>query len=144
MPLSKLEVGCGPKDRWIKGADGIDLRDFGQKYVGDIMTTNFKKKYDIIYLHHVIEHISDTVALFDKLGDILNKDGVLDIRVPLLPYEFAFQDPTHVKFIPSVEFFKYFTSDSMAGHPYSKHLFKIIKSERDRYEWELHVIMQKI
>lgn len=144
MQLNKLEVGCGPKDRWIKGTDGVDLRDFGQKYVGDIMTMKFDKKYDIIYAHHVIEHIPDTVALFDKFGDILNKNGLLDIRVPILPYEYSFVDPTHVKYIPSEKFFLYFTENSPAGHPYSKHLFEMIKFDSERYEWELHLIMKKI
>ena len=144
MQLRKLEVGCGPMDRWIKGTDGIDIRNFGQKYIGDILTAQISEKYDFIYLHHVIEHIQDTVALFDKLGDLLADRGELDIRVPTLPYEFAFVDPTHVKFIPSEKFFLYFTGNSPAGHPYSRHLFEMVSFDRDRYEWELHVVMKKV
>lgn len=140
----KLEVGCGPKDRWIPDTDGIDIRDFGQKYVGDFLTFEFPRKYEIIYLHHVIEHIPDTVAVFDKLGDILVDGGLVDIRVPTLPYDYAFVDPTHKVFIPSVNFFKYFTAESFAGHCYSKKAFKIVDSNRDRYEWELHVIMMLV
>jgi len=137
-----LEIGCGPKDRQIKEADGIDLIDFGQKYVGDFMTYKFPKKYDIIFCHHVIEHIPDTVAFFNKVGDVLKTSGLIDIRVPTYPSEFAFIDPTHVKFIPGPVFFFYFTKDSPAGHFYSKKEFEITKVERDRYEWELHICLK--
>jgi len=137
-----LEIGCGPKDRQIKEADGIDLIDFGQKYVGDFMTYKFPKKYDIIFCHHVIEHLPDTVAFFNKVGEVLKPKGVIDIRVPTFPSEFAFCDPTHVKFIVFPLFFMYFTKDSPAGHYYSKKEFEIIKVERDRYEWEGHISMK--
>jgi len=137
-----LEIGCGPKDRQIKEADGIDLIDFGQKYVGDFMTYKFPKKYDIIFCHHVIEHLPDTVAFFNKVGDVLKTNGVIDIRVPTFPSEYAFIDPTHVKFIPGPVFFFYFTKDSPAGHCYSKKEFEITKVERDRYEWELHICLK--
>jgi len=137
-----LEIGCGPKDRQIKEADGIDLIDFGQKYVGDFMTYKFPKKYDIIFCHHVIEHLPDTVAFFNKVGEVLKTSGLIDIRVPTYPSEFAFIDPTHVKFIPGPVFFFYFTKDSPAGHFYSKKEFEITKVERDRYEWELHICLK--
>ena len=137
-----LDVGCGPKDRQIKGVEGIDTIDFGQKYVGDFLTYKFEYKFDIIIAHHVVEHIPDTVAFFDKVGDLLKKDGIVDIRVPTFPSEFAFVDPTHVKFIPFPMFFFYFTKDSPAGHYYSKKEFEIKKVERDRYEWEGHIIMK--
>lgn len=142
MKTKILEVGCGPKDRQVKGTDGIDIIDFGQKYVGDFLTYEFKEKYDIIIMHHVVEHIQDTVALFNKCIDVLNKKGVVDIRVPCWPHEFAFIDPTHVKFIPFPGFFLYFTKDSPAGHFYSKKEFVITKVERDRWDWEGHIVMK--
>jgi hypothetical protein len=139
-----LEVGCGPKNRWFSGAYGIDLKDFGQKYVGDFLTYKFDRKYETVIAHHVIEHLPDTVVFFDKLGDVLDIGGVVDIRVPILPFTQAFQDPTHVKFIPGVEYFTYFTDDSPAGHCYSKPVFKIEYSEHDRAEWELHAVLKRI
>jgi SAM-dependent methyltransferase len=139
-----LEIGCGPKDRQARGTEGIDLIDFGQKYVGDFMTFDFPKKYDAIIAHHLIEHIPDTVAFFNKVGEVLNPGGVIDIRVPTVPYMYAFVDPTHVKFIPDENFFKYFTKQSPAGHCYSKTEFDLVLHNRDRYEWELHCILKKI
>ncbi len=140
---SILEIGCGPKDRQVRGADGIDLIDFGQKYVGDFMTFKFPKQYSAIIAHHVIEHIPDTVAFFNKVGEVLKSGGIVDIRVPTVPYLYAFVDPTHVKFIPDENFFKYFTKDSPAGHCYSKYEFEIVKHNRERFEWELHIILIK-
>jgi predicted SAM-dependent methyltransferase len=139
-----LEVGSGPKNRWFPGADGIDLIDFGQKYVGNFLTYKFPKKYKVVVAHHLIEHIPDTIAFFNKLEDVLDIGGTLDIRVPLLPFTQAFQDPTHVKFIPGVEYFSYFTEDSPAGHCYSKPVFKVEYSEHDRAEWEGHFVLKRI
>jgi hypothetical protein len=139
-----LEVGCGPRSRSIPGTVGIDLIDFGQKYVGDFLTYEFKDKFEMVYAHHVIEHLPDTVAFFNKVGEILDIGGVLDVRVPTMPYEQCFWDPTHVKFIYSPVYFQYFTNDSPAGHCYSVPVFKIDYEERDRYEWESHVKMTRI
>lgn len=140
-----LNIGCGPSTRWIPNIEGIDIQDFGQKYVGDFITYDFKgKKFDVVFAHHVIEHLPDTIAFFNKIGEVLNVNGTLDIRVPVLPFTQAFQDPTHVKFISGPEYFTYFTKDSPAGHCYSKPEFKLDYFESDRFEWELHVKMTRI
>lgn len=141
--MNTLNIGCGPRSRWIEGTDGIDNTNFGQRYLGDFLNYKFKSKFDLIYAHHVIEHIPDTIAFMNKAASVLKKNGILDIRVPTLPFEEAFVDPTHVKFIPGPQFFSYFTINSPAGHCYSKHKFEIIKTERDRYPWELHCVMRK-
>lgn len=138
----RLNLGCGPQSRWIPDTVGLDVIDFGQKYVGNIFDTRIEEKYDFIFAHHFIEHIPDTVALFNRLGELLEIGGILDIRVPVLPYEQAFIDPTHVKFIPSVNFFRYFTNGSPAGHCYSSYEFEIVSFNKDRFEWELHVVMK--
>jgi SAM-dependent methyltransferase len=139
-----LNLGCGPASRWIPETDGLDLIDFGQRYVGDILTLPIDVQYDMVICHHIVEHIPDTVALFDKIGEILKPGGLLDIRVPTFPFPEAFQDPTHVKFVPNESFFAYFTKESPAGHCYSRHAFRILASNRDRFPWELHVLMAKV
>ncbi|RMD73095.1 MAG: class I SAM-dependent methyltransferase [Cyanobacteria bacterium J149] len=138
-----LNIGCGPKSRWIPNTDGVDIIDFGQKYIGDFLKIDIPEKYDIIYAHHVIEHIPDTIKFMDKVGEVLKGGGILDIRVPQYPHPQAFQDPTHVKFIPSAVFFLYFTDKSPAGHCYSKHKFSLVGYNNDRYNWELHVVLKK-
>ena len=138
-----LNIGCGPESRWVPGTDGLDMIDFGQKYVGDFLTIPIDERYDLLICHHMVEHIPDTVALFDRIGDVLKPGGFVDIRVPTFPFPEAFQDPTHVKFVPNETFFAYFTEGSPAGHCYSRHVFRIIGSDRDRFPWELHVVMEK-
>ncbi len=141
-----LNIGCGPSSRWIPGTDGLDIQDFGQKYVCSIFDFKPDHQYETIFIHHVIEHIPDTVALMEKLGSLLTIGGILDIRVPTLPYPQAFIDPTHQKFIPkdAEYFFGYFTKDSMAGHCYTKCEFEIVGTENDRYEWEAHITLRRI
>jgi len=140
MANNALEVGCGPKSRWVPNTDGIDLIDFGQKYVGDFLTYEFPKKYKVVFAHHVLEHQQEPVDFMNKICDILEKGGILDIRVPVLPYVQVYWDPTHKTFIPDGDiWFRYFTDDSPAGHCYSKKKFKINYFEHDRLEWESHI-----
>lgn len=144
--IKALSIGCGPSSRWIPNTEGLDIQDFGQKYVCSIFDFKPPYEYDAIFAHHVIEHIPDTVAFMEKVGSMLKIGGVLDIRVPTIPYPQAFVDPTHVKFIPKEAdiFFGYFTKDSMAGHCYTKCEFEIVGTERDRFDWECHVGLKRI
>lgn len=140
-----LNIGCGPANRWIQGTEGIDMRDFGQKYVADFLEWEAPYEYDLVFCHHFVEHIEDQVDLFEKLGKTLKVGGVLDIRVPTLPAEQAFVDPTHVRYIPNSAnmYFSYFTKDSPAGHCYTDCEFEIISVDRDRFDWEAHVVMRR-
>lgn len=141
-----LNVGCGPSTRWLPHTEGLDVIDFGQKYVCSIFDFKPKFKYDIIFAHHFVEHFADTVELMEKLGSLLKVGGILDIRVPTLPFPQAHVDPTHLKFIPKQAdvFFGYFTKKSMAGHCYTKCEFEVLNLENDKYEWEAHVTLRKL
>jgi hypothetical protein len=139
-----LNVGCGPPSRWIPDTEGVDLINFGQQWVGDILALDIPPGVERIYCHHMVEHVPDTVALMQRFYDLLLPEGLLDIRVPLYPFPQAFQDPTHVKFIPSVEFFRYFTDRSPAGHCYIEGQFLLLSSETGRWPWELHVVLRKV
>ena len=141
-----LNVGCGPTSRWIPNTEGLDKQDFGQKYVCDLFDFKPPYLYDVVFAHHLVEHFTDTVALMEKLGSLVKIGGVLDIRVPTLPYPQAHVDPTHVKFIPEQAdaFFGYFTEKSLAGHCYTKVVFEIIGTESDRFTWEKHIGLKRI
>jgi hypothetical protein len=141
-----LNVGCGPSTRWIPNTEGLDIIDFGQKYVCSVFDFKPPYLYDAVFAHHIVEHFPDTVALMEKLGSLVKIGGVLDIRVPVFPYPQAFVDPTHVKFIPEQAdvFFGYFTEKSMAGHCYTKCEFEIVGVESDRFEWEKHIGLERI
>lgn len=141
-----LNIGCGPSSRWIPHTEGLDMEDFGQKHVCSLFDFDPPYEYDVVFIHHVVEHIEDQVALFEKLGSFLKIGGILDIRVPTLPYEQIFIDPTHVKVIPEHArmYFSYFTKDSPAGHCYTKCEFEIVAEDRDRFEWEYHICLKRI
>jgi SAM-dependent methyltransferase len=138
-----LNVGAGPVSRWIPNTEGLDIQDFGQKYVCDIFDFKPPYLYDAVFCHHFIEHFTDTVALMEKLGSLVKIGGVLDIRVPTIPYPQAYIDPTHVKYIPEQAdiFFGYFTNKSMAGHRYTKCKFEVVGMDSDRFAWEKHIGM---
>lgn len=142
--MKALSVGCGPSSRWIPNTEGLDIIDFGQKYVCSIFDFNPKEPYDAIFAWHFVEHFDNPVDLMEKLGSLVKIGGVLDIRVPTYPFPQIFLDPTHRCFPTGPEWFSYFTDNSFAGHCYTKCKFKIIDSERDRFEWELHIGLQRV
>lgn len=96
-----LDVGCNVgimvKESMDKGysAVGIDISnsaiEFGKKHLnlGDylfrgILSENLflNKKFDIITYIHVLEHVADLNAEFEKIKKILKQDGILLISVP--------------------------------------------------------------
>lgn len=141
-----LNVGCGPASRWIPNTEGLDSTDFGQKYVANFLEWKPPYEFDVLFVHHMVEHIEDQIALFEKIGECLKVGGIVDIRVPTLPHAQAFIDPTHVKIIPEQAdlYFSYFTKNSPAGHCYTKAEFEIVGFEHDRFPWEARLIMKLI
>lgn len=141
-----LNVGCSDITRWIPGTEGLDVIDHGQKWVCSLFDFKPPYEYDIVYAHHLVEHFLDTVELMEKLGSFLKIGGVLDIRVPTIPHPHAFLDPTHVKYIPEQAdlFFGYFTDKAFGGHCLTKVKFELVTMERDRYQWEAHVVLKRI
>ena len=62
--------------------DLIDKYEDNAELKGDFNTFYFKKKYDMIYCSHVIEHQRNQGAFLDKIYDILKDDGDLVISGP--------------------------------------------------------------
>jgi len=51
--------------------------------MGDIYEVkNHIGTFDIIYLHHVMEHLTSPSSMFDIFSELLNPDGILLIEVP--------------------------------------------------------------
>jgi len=77
-----LDVGCGSGD-FIKHlpknyrADGIDLR--GPHLVGYFPHYEFKKKYDIVHMRAVLEHVKEPHAYIQKAWNVLKPGGVIAI-----------------------------------------------------------------
>ena len=62
--------------------DLIDKYEDKAEFRGDFNTFNFKKKYDMIFCSHVIEHQRNQGAFLDKIYDILKDEGDLVISGP--------------------------------------------------------------
>lgn len=57
--------------------------------------------FDHILASHVIEHIPDTIAVFNECWRVLIPGGTMEVLVPYAFNPAAFQDPTHVRyFVP--------------------------------------------
>ncbi|PHI36925.1 hypothetical protein CBQ28_11515 [Pseudoalteromonas sp. GCY] len=66
------------------------LRDFYSKSLSDI-----SKKFDVITLVHVLEHVSTPLEFLDSLQNLLSESGIIIIQVPNInenPWDFAIFD----------------------------------------------------
>jgi len=95
-PGKILDVGCGPGS--FLSAIGSQWKKFGlevsrpaaqiAKQYGEISTKTLEKSgytdqyFDVIFCHHVIEHIEDPVSFISELRRILAHDGWLIIATP--------------------------------------------------------------
>lgn len=98
-----LDIGCGEghllkkltKDK-IK-VTGIDFNDFGISKFNPSVLNNFKKgdvmhliheyklegkKFDVVFLNHVLEHVLDPRKLLESIYQIIKENGYLVASVP--------------------------------------------------------------
>lgn len=95
--ISKKKISTNFRALDIGGAHGDHseiMRSFGLKVdlidkyekkaelIGDFNTFKFKKKYDMVFCSHVIEHQRNQGAFLDKIYDILKDNGDLVISGP--------------------------------------------------------------
>jgi len=95
-----LEIGCAGgyviKEVQKAGYDvfGVELsqemadyanKELGLKVIkGDFQEVDFdKNKFDIIYSAHTLEHVPDPLQFLSKAKNILNKDGILILELPI-------------------------------------------------------------
>ena len=67
--------------------DQIDKYENNAEINNDFNTYNFKKKYDVIFCSHVIEHQRNVGFFLDKIFDCLKDEGDLIITAPKHPAE---------------------------------------------------------
>ena len=100
--LDILEVGCGFGYTTFAVSElghniaGIDVAssaiDFATKEFGnfykhqDVKDLDEDKKYDLIYAHEVIEHLSDTQGFINNLKRVLKPNGVIHLTTPNKDY----------------------------------------------------------
>jgi len=96
-----LEIGCA-QGKFLNNLPsvfekfGVEINENGRRYIqehypsitldqGDIENKNFgdcTKKYDIILMWHVLEHIKNPSAFLQRLSLLLSKNGVFIFEVP--------------------------------------------------------------
>jgi predicted SAM-dependent methyltransferase len=96
----RIDFACGQNKR--EGFTGVDIWD-GADIVHDL--TKFPWPFDdstVTEAHcsHYVEHTPDLIAFMNELHRVLKKDAQVMIIHPDLRSNRAFQDPTHLRFIP--------------------------------------------
>ncbi len=104
-----LDVGCGNENfsmelenitNFIVDSSDVDKRIIKKKnikrrgkfYLYDIEKKNLKKKYDIIFLLDVLEHIKNEKKFLQSVFFHLKKNGYLILNVPSIPYLYSKYD----------------------------------------------------
>lgn len=101
--MKVLDIGCGDRKEFWDG-DGIDMFDYGQKYIFDVSdyrawTQISDNSYDKVKAQHILEHIHG-LSFIPLLNNIwrVGKPGALFVgEAPHWTSPNFFRDPFHVK-----------------------------------------------
>ncbi len=107
--MIRLDIGSGSKCK--AGFEGVDKKDYGQKYKFDIEKIEPWLRYfkensvDEIYSSHCLEHIRNINLVMAQIYRVLKPTGKAVIIVPYYITELAFRDPSHVRFFTEHTFY---------------------------------------
>lgn len=102
--------------------------------IKDSYTRTFKneKKFDVIYLSHVIEHMPDIISFFRDVVNILNKDGKLVLIYPDARYCFDhFRNGT--TFIDAYDIYK---NKAINGKAVFDFTYNVVHENNPAFFWE--------
>ena len=100
-------------------------KQFADVFVGEVLDASYKESFfDVIIMHHVIEHLPDPILYLKKIKTILKKDGLLIIGTPDFDSGCArlFQD--QYRLLHDKTHISFFSNDSMT-RCLRDHQFKI-------------------
>ena len=95
-----LDIGGGVNPILnTKNCDILDFqiaKNFSEKFKGkiikgDVESNNLKKKYNLIFLLHTLEHLPKPSAGLKKINDIMHEDSLLILEVPNFDYFIKFR-----------------------------------------------------
>lgn len=120
-----LDVGCG--SRKLPGATGMDLLQLpGVDIVHDIDRIPWPVKdstFDLVFLNHALEHVTDVIAVMNEVHRILKPRGHVVIQVPYFRSTDAYGDPTHKHFFTARTLDYVIEGSTLAAYKYSDRLF---------------------
>lgn len=130
----KLDIGCGKT--WPEGWEGIDIVDFGQKYVHNLEKVPWPiedESCEELRAMQTLEHIHQDKVLdvMNECWRILKHDTKFHIAVPKFPSDNAVQDPTHYSFWVVKSFTYYFAGK----HPGNAQYYDSLK--RPMRKWAI-------
>lgn len=120
----------------INSVVGIDY------VIKDSYTETFKgeKKFDVVYLSHVIEHMPDIISFFKDVVNILKKDGKLILVYPDARYCFDhFRNGT--TFIDAYDVYK---SKSMNAKAVFDFTYNVIDENAESFFWNDEDLVEKL
>jgi 2-polyprenyl-3-methyl-5-hydroxy-6-metoxy-1,4-benzoquinol methylase len=129
-----LDIGCGEgiflsvlKERGVKDCYGIEISKRASQtaieskvseliFYGTIeeYSKQFDRKYSLITLFDVIEHIGNIDSLFVSLLDLLEEDGIIVIATPYINSIFPILLGSYWPYFNPPEHISYFSKKSMA------------------------------
>lgn len=83
--MKKLNLGCGENWKDYPGYEGLDIINYGQRFVCSILKKNFiSYNYDEVMANHFLEHFSqdELRTIFTKVHRILKPGGLFKFVVP--------------------------------------------------------------
>jgi len=125
-PKNILDVGCGPG--WLLSLLPKTIEKYGIEpnkdaaneaskyckiYNDDLENLNFNKKFDMIFSHHVIEHVSNPHKFMIKIKSLLKKNGNLVISTPDFDSGCARRFKNKYRLLHDDTHVSLFTNDSM-------------------------------
>ena len=105
--MTYLDIGCGNRpEHWIPNSDGLDIADFGQKYIWNLEDLGRwpieDGLYDGVVANHILEHIKSPQAFMHILNEIhrvTKHGGIFKGAAPRWDSPNFTRDPTHCRMI---------------------------------------------
>lgn len=116
-----IDVGSG--ERKVPGAIGIDIHPLpGVDVVHDLNRPPYPfadDHADEVHLSHVLEHLTNPVAVLEEVWRISKPGAKVYVRVPHYTGPYAWRDPTHVRCF-STESFDYFGANDYSYYTHAR------------------------
>lgn len=151
--MNTLDLGCGDRpEHWKPNSDGVDIFDYGQKYIFNLCNKNWPIEsniYNRIVAQHILEHIEggwDFINILNEIWRVGKPGAIFAGACPHFPSSpNYYRDPTHVRPINEYTFEAFYVNSAIHfGTGYNvKCKFKPhrvwVDSNRD-IRWELEII----